>query len=295
MDSANIRGDHLAALRIASAVPIGLIGERRQIISTLLERLQSGVEPWFLGNAYCALGNLAFEQGDWVASSESHAAAVEQFLLAGSARDVAWATYFGVYGAWGTGDLSKADALVRQAIDGFRSDGDTMGLGYALGDAAVLTTDLDEAERLAAESDELLRASGAPMGVAHTVEWRGLIAYDRGELSKAAEFVAEAVELFARFGNRGCCAHALDSAAVIVGQAGQPETATELLAAADELRRSSGASRKPWESRARYSIEDHIAAISPVAHEAALTAGRQHTLESAARTALDALATAARE
>jgi len=295
MDSANIRGDHRAALRIASAVPIGLIGERRQIISTLLERLESGVEPWFLGNAYCALGNLAFEQGDWVASSESHAAAVEQFLLAGSARDVAWATYFGVYGAWGTGDLSKADALVRQAIDGFRSDGDTMGLGYALGDAAVLTTDLDEAERLAAESDEFLRSSGAPMGVAHTVEWRGLIAYDRGELSKAAEFVAEAVELFARFGNVGCCAHALDSAAVIVGQAGQPETATELLGAADELRRSSGVSLKPWESRSRYSIEDHIAAISPVAHEAALTAGRQHTLESAARTALDALATAARE
>jgi non-specific serine/threonine protein kinase len=295
MDSANIRGDHRAALRIASAVPIGLIGERRQIISTLLERLESGVEPWFLGNAYCALGNLAFEQGDWVASSESHAAAVEQFLLAGSARDVAWATYFGVYGAWGTGDLSKADALVRQAIDGFRSDGDTMGLGYALGDAAVLTTDLDEAERLAAESDKFLRSSGAPMGVAHTVEWRGLIAYDRGELSKAAEFVAEAVELFARFGNLGCCAHALDSAAVIVGQAGQPETATELLGAADELRRSSGVSLKPWESRSRYSIEDHIAAISPVAHEAALTAGRRHTLESAARTALDALATAARE
>jgi predicted ATPase/class 3 adenylate cyclase len=295
MDSANIRGDHRAALRIASAVPIGLIGERRQIISTLLERLESGVEPWFLGNAYCALGNLAFEQGDWVASSESHAAAVEQFLLAGSARDVAWATYFGVYGAWGTGDLSKADALVRQAIDGFRSDGDTMGLGYALGDAAVLTTDLDEAERLAAESDEFLRSSGAPMGVAHTVEWRGLIAYDRGELSKAAEFVAEAVELFARFGNVGCCAHALDSAAVIVGQAGQPETATELLGAADELRRSSGVSLKPWESRSRYSIEDHIAAISPVAHEAALTAGRQHTLESAARTALDALSTAAGE
>ena len=64
-------GDQLAALRIASAVPIGLIGERRQIISALLERLESGVEPWFVGDAYCALGNLAIEQGDWAASSES--------------------------------------------------------------------------------------------------------------------------------------------------------------------------------------------------------------------------------
>ena len=295
MDWANRQGDLLAALRIASAVPIGLVGERRQIISALLERLESRVEPWFVGDAYCALGNLAFEQGDWAASSESQAAAVEQFLLAGSARDAAWATYFGVYGAWGTGDLTKADALVRQAIDGFRSDGDTMGLGYALADAAALTTDLDEAQRLVAESDELLRASGAPMGIAHTVEWRGIIAYDRGELADAAAFVAEAIEIFSSYGNVACCAHALDSAAVIVGRDGQLVTATELLSAADEFRRSSGVSRKPWESRARYGIEDHIAPLSPVAHEAALTAGRQHTLESAARAALDALSTAARE
>ena len=83
---------------------------------------------------------------------------------------------------------------------------------------------------------------------------------------------------------------------MIVGQAGQPETATELLGAAEELRHRSGASHKPWEIRARHSdIEDRIAPLSPAAHEAALTAGRQHTLESAARAALDALSTMARE
>ena len=295
MDWANRQGDLLAALRIATAVPTGLVGERRQIIGALLERLESRVEPWFLADAYYALGNLAFEQADWAASSESHAAAAEQFLLAGSARDAAWATYLGVYGAWGTGDLIKADALLRQAIDGFRSDGDTMGLGYALSDAATLTTDLDEAQRLVTEADELLRASGAPMAIAHTVEWCGIIAYDRGEFADAAAFVAEAIEIFSRYDNVACCAHALDSAAVIVGRDGQLVTATELLSAADEFRRSTGVSRKPWESRARYGIEDHIAPLSPVAREAALAAGRQHTLESAARAALDALSTAARE
>ena len=282
-------------MRIASAVPIGLVSERRQIISALLERLEPGVDPWFVGNAYCVLGNLAFEQADWAASSECQAAAVEQFLLAGSARDAAWATYFGCIGAWGTGDLTKAEALVRQAVDGFRRDGDTMGLGYALGDAAVLATDLDEAHRLITESEGILRGSGAPMGLAHTVEWRGIIAYDRNELADAAAFVAEAIELFSRYGNVACCAHALDSAAVIVARDGQLVTANELLSAADEFRRETGVSLKPWESRARYDIEEHIAPLSPVAHEAALTAGRQHTLESAARAALDVLSTAARE
>ena len=81
---------------------------------------------------------------------------------------------------------------------------------------------------------------------------------------------------------------------MIVGQSGQRETATELLGAAEELRHRSGASHKPWEIRARHSdIDDRIAPLSPVAREAALNAGRQHTLESAARAALDALATVA--
>ena len=70
MDWADTNGDQLAALRIASAVPIGLVGERRQSITSLLEQLGPGVEPGFAGHAYSALGNLAFEQGDWAASSE---------------------------------------------------------------------------------------------------------------------------------------------------------------------------------------------------------------------------------
>jgi len=296
MNWAETRGDELAALRIASAVPTGLVGERRQIITGLLQRLGSGVEPWFAGHAHSALGNIAFEQGDWAASSDFHAVSGEQFLLAGSTRNAAWASYFGVTAAWGSGQLAKANTLVRQAIDGFRSDDDEMGLGSALSDAALLANDLGEAERLAAEADQLLRATGSPTAIAHNVEGRGIIAYERDELADAAEYVAEAIELFARFGNLGCCAHALETAAVIVGHAGQPETATELLGAAEELRHRSGASHKPWEIRARHGdLEDRIEPLAPAVREAALDTGRHHTLESAARAALDALETAARE
>ena len=282
-------------MRIASAVPIGLIGERRQIITSLLERLGSGVEPWFAGHAYSALGNLAFEQGDWAASSESHAAAAEHFLLAGSATERRVGHVFRRRTpAWGAGDLAKADALVRQAIDGFRSDGDTMGLGYALSgrvapDDRISTRPSGSPPKPTSSCERPARRSASPT----TSKVRGIIAYDRDELADAAAFVAEAVEMFARFGNLGCCAHALESAAVIVGQAGQPETATELLGAAEELRHRSGQGHKPWEIRARHSdIEDRIAPLPPAVHEAALTAGRQHTLESAARAALDALSTA---
>jgi hypothetical protein len=217
-------------------------------------------------------------------------------VLAGSARNAAWATYFGVTPAWGAGDLAKADALVRQAIDGFRSEGDEMGLGNAMSFAALLTADLDEAQRMAAEADELLRVIGSPISVAHTVEIRGIIAYDRDELADAAAFVAEALEIFSSYDNLGCSAHALECAAVIVDQAGQPETATELLGAAEELRHRSGQGHKLWEIRARHNdLDDRIAPLPPAVRDAALTAGRQYTLESAARVALDALSTAAQE
>jgi hypothetical protein len=295
MEWANTRGAELAALRIASLVPIGLVGERRQIISDLLARVGNAADGWVAGHAYSALANMAADQEDWVASSESHAAAVEHFLLAGSDRHVAWEAYFGADGAWGAGDLVLVDALVRGAVDGFRREGDAMGLGYALWFASLRAADLDEAQRLAAEADELLRSTGTPMGIAHNVEGRGIIAYDRGEFVAAAAFVAEAVDLFASNGNLGCSAHALEAAAVIVGQTGNAEIATELLGAAEELRHRSGHGHKPWEIRARHGdIEERIAPLSPAVHEAALAAGRQHTLESAARAALDALSTVGR-
>ena len=57
----------------------------------------------------------------------------------------------------------------------------------------------------------------------------------------------------------------------------------------------SGTGHKPFEIRARHGdIEDRIAPLAPAAREAAISAGRQHTLESAARAALDALSTAGR-
>jgi len=291
MEWAITRGDHLAALRIAATVPMGFVGERRQLITSLLQQLGASVQALYAGHAYSALGTIAIEQGDWTAASEFLATAAEQFQRAGSGRHAAWANYFGVVAAWGAGDVAEADALVRQAIDGFRTDDDVMGLGNALTDASLLTTDLDEAARLAAEADEILRAMDSPISFAHNVEGRGIIAYDRGELADAATFVAEAVEIYRHFESPGCTAHALESAAVIIGEAGQRETATELLGAADELRRTSGAGHKPWEIRARHSdIDDRIAPASRAAREAAFAAGRRHTVESAARVALDALA-----
>ena len=292
MSWAESRGDQLAALRIVSAVPVGLAGDRRQMITDLLVRVGDAADARVAGVAYAALGELAYDQGDWVASSEASAIAREHFVAIGSDRDAGWADLNAAYAAWGIGDLPEVDRVISKAVAMFQKGDDMMGLGYALFVASLRTSDLGEAQRLAADADELLRTTGSPVGIAHNVEGRGIIAYDRDELADAAAFVAEAVEIFARSGNLGCSAHALEAAAAIVGRNGRAEVATELLGAADELRRRSGVSHKPWEIRARHGdIDDRVAPLSPAVREAALTAGRQHTLESAARVAIDALST----
>ncbi|HEY2331104.1 MAG TPA: hypothetical protein VGH94_04235 [Acidimicrobiales bacterium] len=290
MDRATERGDHLTALEIASVVPIGLISERRRSIADSLARAGRAADGWVAGVAYSALGELAYDQGDWQAASEAIRISRDHFLAAGSDHHAAWADLNGSYAAWGMADLPEVDRVISEAIALFRKGDDMLGLGYALWVASLRTPDLDEAQRLAAEADQLLRATDSPMAIAHNAEGRGIIAYDRNELADAAAFVADAVETFARFGNLGCSAHALEAASAVVGRDGRAEVATELLGAADELRQRSGAGHKPWEIRARHGdIEERIALLSPARREASLSAGRRHTLESAARVALDAL------
>ena len=234
MDWAETRGDQLAALRIASAVPIALIGERRQIIADLLVRVGNAADGWVAGVAYAALGELAYDQGDWLVASEAATIGREHFVAAGSDRDAGWADLNGAYAAWGMGDLPEVDRLISNAIAVFRRADDTLGLGYALWVASLRTSDLDEAQRLAAEADELLRATGSPIGVAHNVEGRGIIAYDRDELADAAAFVAEAVELFAQLRQSSRAARTRSRPPPpSSAETASAEVATELLGAAE--------------------------------------------------------------
>jgi predicted ATPase/class 3 adenylate cyclase len=296
MDLATGRGDQITALRIASVVPIGLIGERRRIIADVLDRVGRSADGWVAGIAHAALGELAYDQGDWPAASQAMTISREHFVAAGSDHHAAWADLNGAYAAWGMGELAEVDRVISAAITLFRQGTDALGLGYALSVASLRTPDLDEAKRLAGEADVLFRATGSPISIAHNVEGQGIIAYDRDELVDAAAFVAEAIQVFSRFGNPGCTAHALEAAAAIVGRTGLTEVATELVGAADELRRGSGAGHKPWEIRARHNdIDERVAPLSHAARQAALKRGRQHTLDSAARIALDALSTATGE
>jgi predicted ATPase/class 3 adenylate cyclase len=258
------RGRHGAATRIASAVPLyHHRGERRALIGHHLGRAAEAgqLDEETAGHAWAAIGNIAFEQADWAASMEASVRAAGHFEAAGLGRLAAWSQYLAVHAAWGAGDLEEVDRLVAHAVTYFRRERDDMGLGYSLWVASLRSADLDQAKAMAAEADELLRKVNVPMGIAHNVEGRGIIAYERGEHLEAARFIAEAVEMFAAYENLGCTAHALEAAAVVAGPMSPAGAALtrELLTAAEALRRQSGQGHRPWEIRARLgSLEEHI-------------------------------------
>jgi len=295
MQWASERGQPVAALRIASLAPIiHHRGERRTAILECLEAAErlGPVDDLAAGEAWAAIGNIAFEQADPEASLKANKRASGHFRAAGRSRLAAWSQYLCVHSAWIAGELDEVDRFVAEAITNFRAEGDQMGLGYTLWVASLRSSDLDAASDMASEADELLRKAGVPMGIAHNVEGRGIIAYERGDVATAAEFVAEAVQLFASYENLGCTAHALEAAAVVLGDTGGSanSVAVELVTAANEFRALSGQGHRPWEIRARLgALEDHLTATSEEEDAMAREAGCAYDLSTAASVATRAL------
>ncbi len=289
----------VAALRIVSLAPIiHHRGERRSAILECLEAAErlGSVDHLAAGEAWAAVGNIAFEQADPAASREANNRAFEHFRAAGRSRLAAWSRYLNVHSAWIAGDLDEVDRCVAEAIAYFRDEGDDMGLGYTLWVASLRSSDLDAASDMAGEADQLLRRAGVPMGIAHNVEGRGIIAYERGDVAAAAKFVSEAVQLFAFYENLGCTAHALEAAAVVVEDTGASASSVqvELVTAAEEFRAQSGQGHRPWEIRARLgALEDHIATMGDAEYAMARETGRQYDLTTAASIATQALLSAA--
>ena len=294
LDWAAFRGRQLDALRIASMVPIDANkGERRAEIVRRLADAEAGgeVDDFARGSALAAVGNLAYEQSDWEGALEAEAAAIEAFDRIGESRLAAWGRYLSVHAAWGKGEVETVDRLLAESTAAFRAESDEMGLGYALWIASLRNRDLDAAAEQAREADALFRRLRVPMGIAHNVEGRGIIALERGLLLDACRHVAEAVETFLAYENLGCAAHAMEAAAVLIARTVPDErTGPELLVAADALRSRSGQGHRPWEVRARLGTLEHLMPdLSAREQEAIWEAGLRHDLASASGLALTSL------
>jgi hypothetical protein len=283
MEWAVERGDLTAALRLVTAVPLGLVNERRALIDDLLTRGRELHPANVVAQAQLTLSDLALEQGDWAAAVVASSAARTGFDQVGDLLHSAWARLGGVTASWGAGDRVAAERLLAECLDAFRALDDDFGLAMTLWAASLLDPDRETATAMAVEAERRFREFGAPMMRAHALEGRALIELEADDLDTAPQFLREAVAILAGAGNLGCTAHALESVAVWASARGEEETAGEIVGAADTLRKTSGAGHKPWEVRARQggNYDANVLGDTAAVREA-IARGRRHSLASAA-------------
>jgi predicted ATPase/class 3 adenylate cyclase len=282
MEWAAERDDITAALRLVTAVPMGLPSERRTLIADFLSCGADRHPSLVIARAQLTISDLAFDQGDWAAAVDAAADALARFEQADDHRGARAARLDLIVGSWGAGDLATVDGLLPELLAEVRAHDDDFGLAAALWVASHRDPDRKKAAALAAEAERRFRELASPSMVAHTVEGRALIELKAGDLDAAAPFLSEAVARFAGASNLGCTAHALEAVAVWTAARGDRRAAAELIGAAEMLREVSGAGHKPWEVRASH--RDYNAGVLGDTDDTqeAIARGKLHSLVSAA-------------
>jgi predicted ATPase/class 3 adenylate cyclase len=251
-------GDDASALRIVSAAPIMLAVARRTALESLINA--SGVDELSLAHALSALSNVAFEQGDATIGIEASTRARDLFSELGERRHAVWAQYFTLIGHWAL-DPTGLDTEIEKVVHDFRDLEDELGLAYTLWMSSLLSPDPEVGDARAAEAEAMFRRLGAPIGLAHDIEGRAIMALRARDPERAAPFLAEALDIFAEAGNPGCSAHTIEGIAAALVLAGNTSEAAALLGAGEELRRISGHQHRPWERIARDITETALAGL----------------------------------
>jgi len=283
-DVALDRGDLVEALRIVSVIPILPTRERGFAIERLLDALPD-VDDRVRGFALMAAANIAFEQGAGDSGVSYAQAASDLFAVSGDTRLAAWASWFVTLQSWDSGD-ADFEARARQLVTAFTALGDRLGLAYALWGLSQGVADLDEGDRCAAESEAIFREFRSPIGLAHVIEGRALLALRVDDIERARPFLVEALDIFSSADSFGCTAHVLEATAGWLACGGEPQDAGVLLGAAAELRRVAGHAHRPWERDGRERTEARLRGIdlAPLRAE-----GSALTFEAAVSRAMRAL------
>jgi predicted ATPase len=129
------------------------------------------------------------------------------------------------------GDLTRALALLEQALALARETGDSICISFAcqqLGLAAQLTGDLERARSLLDESLVLMRKMNNQLGIAMHTHFSGRLALQQGELDQARLSWEEGLTLFQELGEQAKVALVLSNLSHVAVLQDDPERARAL-------------------------------------------------------------------
>lgn len=203
----------------------------------------------------------------------------EALALAHASGDLHWAAWvllhLGVVAGW-HGDNSRSEAFTREALELAREHNERLVplLLNNVGASLENKGDLDGAEALYLESEQLARHQGNTFLVAIAHESLGEVALDRGDAARAARLLRESLRLMR--GAQFYIAGSLEALGRAQAAMGADASAARLFGMAAALFDELGAAR-PGDVHVWYgkAVAEVRARMGDVAYEAAFAAGRE--------------------
>ena len=127
-----------------------------------------------------------------------------------------------------------------------------------------------------------MERAGNPNWLAHSYEFRALVAYLQRDYDRAHDLLASALPMYVQISNRVCGAHCLETTAALAAATGRPAIGAELLGAAERMREQLGTAAPPYERIVRErGVADITRALDNAAASTAWARGRELTFEDA--------------
>ena len=199
---------------------------------------------------------------------------------AGEARALIWLAF----NRLGIADDDEIGDVLAAAIDVARRAERPLETAIALGLSGTWWSlrDLRRAHELVEEGGLLMERAGNPNWLAHSYEFRALVAYLQRDYERARDLLASALPMYLQISNRVCGAHCLETTAALAAATGRPDIGAELLGAAERMREQLGTAAPPYERIVRErGVADITRALDDGAAATAWTRGRELAFEDA--------------
>ncbi len=196
-----------------------------------------------------AAGRVDFQGGQWPRGVELCAQSRDLYREVGDGAGEARALIWLAFNRWGISDHDEIGDMLAAAIDVARRAERPLEIAIALGLSGTWWSlrDLDRAHELVEEGGLLMERAGNPNWLAHSYEFRALVAYLQGDYERARDLLASALPIYLQISNRVCSAHCLETTAALAAATGRPNGGAELLGAAERMRELLGTAAPPYE------------------------------------------------
>jgi tetratricopeptide (TPR) repeat protein len=216
------------------------LGDRKKAATCCEKALRIALDKGFTDTAVEAYNDLASLQ-----PAEENEKRLEYFEkgyeLAKKVGDIFFQSWLGLNLAgirYGSGDVSKAIALVEESVALDRKAGNTTHLSMSLAVLGIvhhLWGEWDKAEQCLRESLEISEKLDDFLSKWNSYYWYGWFCFDRGEFAKAKEFFEKGLQVFERHGAKGSLMGASQNVIWAYIELGELEEARNMLDSLQEF------------------------------------------------------------